>query len=204
MKYIITESQYRKLIVEETSGIDDFMKRIIETYPTTEDYSDKIKSFIENSGCKKIEVSKFKYPALGLALHNGVLFNESIFKQELPYFLFVVFHEIAHQYQYKKYGAEKMYEYYIGEIDLKEAAQAMKNIEIIADELATRKIREFKKLGLINNNEHSDFGNGVYKKIPLIHFAKLIESSRNEIKKVGYKDFDTISDVFYNMVKVNT
>jgi hypothetical protein len=53
MKYIITESQYRKLIVEETSGIDDFMKRIIETYPTTEDYSDKIKSFIENSGCKK-------------------------------------------------------------------------------------------------------------------------------------------------------
>ena len=204
MKYIITESQYHKLIVEQTSGIDDFMKRIIETYPTTKDYSDKIKSFIENSGCKKIEVSKFKYPALGLALHNGVLFNESIFKQELPYFLFVVFHEIAHQYQYKKYGAEKMYEYYIGEIDLKEAAQAMKNIEIIADELATRKIREFKKLGLINNNEHPDFGNGVYKKIPLIHFAKLIESSRNEIKKVGYKDFDTISDVFYNMVKVNT
>jgi hypothetical protein len=202
MKYILTESQYRKLIVEETSGIDDFMQRIIETYPETKEYSDKIKSFIENSGCKKIEVSKFKYPALGMALHNGVLFNEQIFNQNLPMFLFIVFHEIAHQYQYKKYGAEKMYEYYIGEIDLKEAAEAMKKIEIIADELANRKVREFEKMGLIKSDERRY--HSVYKNIPISHFERLIDASRKEIKKVGYKDFDTISDVFYNMVKVNS
>jgi hypothetical protein len=205
MKIILSETQYSSLILEQTSGIDDFMRRVIETYPETKDYSDKIKSFIENSGCKKIEVAKFKYPALGLALHNGVLFNETIFKQGLRHFLFVVFHEIAHQYQYKKYGAEKMYEFYNGEINLTEAAQAMKNIEIIADEFATRKIREFDKMGLIKDHiPQQYFPKGVYKNTPIQHFEKLIELSRNEIKKVGYKDFDTISDVFYNMVKVNS
>lgn len=202
MKIILTESQYDNLIVEQTSGIDDFMQKIIDRYPKTKEYSDKIKSFIENSGCKKIEVAKFKYPALGLALHNGVLFNENIFGQNLPMFLFVIFHEIAHQYQYKKYGAEKMYEYYIGEIDLKDAAEAMKKIEIIADEFANRKVREFVKMGLIGSNEFRF--PGMYKNVPVSHFEKLIEASRNEIKKVGYKDFNTISDVFYNMVKVNS
>lgn len=202
MKIILTESQYRKLIVEQTSGIDDFMQRIIETYPETKEYSDKIKSFIENSGCKKIEVSKFKYPALGLALHNGVLFNEQIFNQNLPMFLFVISHEIAHQYQYKKYGAEKMYEYYIGEVDLREAAEAMKKVEIIADEFADRKVREFEKMGLVKSNERRY--HSVYKNTPISYFEKLLEAAKKEIKKVGYKGFDTISDVFYNMVKVNS
>ena len=115
------------LLNEETAGIDDFIQKIIATYPETENFIDKIKSFIEDSNCKKIEVARFKYPALGLALHNGVLFNKTIFNQTLSNFLFIIFHEIAHQYQYKKYGDDKMYEFYLGDIDVKEAAIDEKN-----------------------------------------------------------------------------
>jgi hypothetical protein len=119
----------KRVLREETQGIEQFLIQVMETYPETEGFIDNIESFIKNSNCKKIEVAMFKYPALGLAVHNGVLFNEVIFKQQLPDFLFIIFHEIAHQYQYKKYGDEKMYEFYLDETDVKEAAIAMKKIE---------------------------------------------------------------------------
>jgi hypothetical protein len=200
MRYIITESQYR-LLTEETSGVDDFIGQMVEKYPEVEGYSNQIKSFIENSGCHKIEVASFKYPAMGLALHNGVLFNKMIFYQTLPKFLFVLFHEIAHQYQYKKYGAEKMYEFYLGDLDVNDTAESMKKIEIIADEFALRKVREFAKIGLIDVKDSNL--PAVYKTIPINHFVRLITQSRDEIKRKGITDFDGVSETFYNMVKVN-
>lgn len=200
MRYIITESQYQ-LLTEETSGVDDFIGQMVEKYPEVEGYSNQIKSFIENSGCHKIEVASFKYPAMGLALHNGVLFNKMIFYQTLPKFLFVLFHEIAHQYQYKKYGAEKMYEFYLGDLDVNDAAESMKKIEIIADEFALRKVREFAKIGLIDVKDSNL--PAVYKTIPINHFVRLITQSRDEIKRKGITDFDGVSETFYNMVKVN-
>jgi len=191
------------LITENTEGIDSFIDKVISTYPDTKDYVDNIKSFIENSNCKKVSVSKFKYPALGLALHNGVVFNEMIFQNTLPNFLFILCHEMAHQYQYKKYGDDKMYEFYTGDIDVKDAAIAMKEIELIADEFAARKVREFAKLGLIKSNDnvmYKDF----YKKVPLIHFEKLISQTKDKIKESGVTDFDGIVTIFYNMLQINT
>lgn len=191
-----------RILKEETEGIDSFLKRIVDKYPETEHYIGKIKSFIENSNCKKVEVARFKYPALGLAVHNGVLFNEAIFYQSLPNFLFIIFHEMAHQYQYKKYGDDKMYEFYIGDIDVKDAAVAMKQIEITADEFATRKVREFVKLGLIPQANAPALS--VYKNIPLSHFERLISKSKEEIKSKNLTDFEDIANMFYNMVKINS
>jgi hypothetical protein len=192
----------RRVLKEETKGITPFVNRILSTYPETKPFIDKIREFIENSNCKKVEVSKFKYPALGLALHNGVLFNETIFYENLPSFLFIIFHEIAHQYQYKKYGDDKMYEFYLGDIDVKDAAIAMKEIELTADEFATRKVREFVKLGLINGNQSAI--KSFYKNIPLSHFESLISQTKEKIKQMGATDFDGIATIFYNMVKVNS
>ena len=190
------------LITEETANIDSFLNKIMDRYPQTEKFIDDIKSFIENSNCKKVEVAKFKYPALGLAVHNGVLFNEVVFNQPLPNFLFIIFHEIAHQYQYKKYGDDKMYEFYLGEIDVKDAAIAMKEIEMIADEFASRKVREFVKLGFISQPNNSALSQD--KNVPLRHFEALISQTKQTIKDKGVSSFDDIADIFYNMIKVNS
>jgi hypothetical protein len=190
------------LITEETANIDSFLNKIMARYPQTEKFIGDIKSFIENSDCKKVEVAKFKYPALGLAVHNGVLFNEVVFNQPLPNFLFIIFHEIAHQYQYKKYGDDKMYEFYLGEIDVKDAAIAMKEIEMIADEFASRKVREFVKLGFISQPNNSALLQ--YKNVPLPHFEALISQTKQTIKDKGVSSFDDIADIFYNMIKVNS
>ena len=192
----------KRVLKEETQGIEQFLIQVMETYPETEGFIDNIESFIKNSNCKKIEVAAFKYPALGLAVHNGVLFNQLIFKQQLPDFLFIIFHEIAHQYQYKKYGGEKMYEFYLDETDVKEAAIAMKKIEIIAEEFANRKVREFVKLGFINAPNRKTLS--MYKDVPLNHFERLISQTKDTIRSKNVSSFDEIADIFYNMIKVNT
>ena len=202
MKANMIQETIKRVLREETQGIEQFLIQVMETYPETEGFINNIESFIKNSNCKKIEVAMFKYPALGLAVHNGVLFNEVIFKQQLPDFLFIIFHEIAHQYQYKKYGDEKMYEFYLDETDVKEAAIAMKKIEIIADEFANRKVREFVKLGFINVPNRKTLS--MYKDIPLNHFERLISQTKDTIRSKNVSSFDEIADIFYNMIKVNT
>jgi hypothetical protein len=200
--YVNLQENIRRILMEETQGIESFLTQIMETYPNTERFIDDIETFIKNSNCKKIEIAKFKYPALGLAVHNGVLFNEVIFKQELPDFLFIIFHEIAHQYQYKKYGDDKMYEFYLDETDVKDAAIEMKKIEITADEFANRKVREFVKLGFISATNGKTVS--AYKDVPLSHFERLITQTKDMIKLKNVSGFNEIADLFYNIMKVNT
>jgi hypothetical protein len=95
-----------------------------------------------------------------------------------------------------------MYECYLGEIDVKEAAQTMKEIEIIADEFATRKVREFIKLGLISKEDVRGVGS-IYHKVPLTHFENLISQTRNKLREKNEITFDDITNYFYNMLKAN-
>ena len=82
-----------------------------------------------------------------------------------------------------------------------EIDSSMKKIEIIADEFALRKVREFAKIGLIDVKDSNL--PAVYKTIPINHFVRLITQSRDDIKRKGITDFDGVSETFYNMVKVN-
>jgi len=201
MKILINESQF-KLLNEDTNGLDDLIDDILYKYPETKTHIDEIKNFIINSGCQNISVEKLNNPAIkGLALHDKVVLNTSIFNDniKLPDFLFVLFHEIAHQYQYKKYGEEKMYEVYIGDLSMDDAAEWMKGVEIVADEFATRKVRQFVKLGLINSDVK--LPKGFYKNVGLTPFINLISNVRSEIKNKNIKNKSEISQLFYNMVK---
>mgnify|MGYP003352944959 CR=1 FL=1 len=68
------------LLNENTEGKDEFIQKILSKYPETEKFISFIENFIDKSNCKKIETAKFKFPAMGIALHDGVVFNEVIFK----------------------------------------------------------------------------------------------------------------------------
>ena len=107
----LTESDLGKLvrqvINEETTNLVDFVETLKSTYEMSDELTDFVVDFIEKSNCQKIEFANFKYYALGVALHNGVLINNVVLNRSLEFALFVIFHEVAHQYQYKKYGEEK-------------------------------------------------------------------------------------------------
>jgi len=197
MKIIIDKKQYTRLINEGTT-VDEFMELIVSRFPETKNYIPKIKEFIDKSGCKRIETFKMKQ-GLVLSLHDRVVISDLAFSNPLSMFLFILFHEIAHQYQYKKYGDDKMYEYYINEISITEAAEFMKNVEIVADEFATRKVREFIKLGLINKSDN--MFKSFYKKITIYHFVTLLSTIKKMIKSKNLKNSEEISELLYNWIK---
>ena len=196
-----TISKGRRILKENVQGIDEFINYIVDYYPKFKPFSDKLREFIEKSGCQKIEFAGFRYPASGAALHDGVLINSNMLNQGINMLLFVIFHEIAHQYQYKKYGAEAMYKVYSDDMDVNEAAKLMHDIELVADEFATRKVREFVKLGAIDSKFVSP---QVYKNVPIQRLVGMIEGFRktlNDKFPEGNVSHEKLSEVFYNMIK---
>jgi hypothetical protein len=200
MKIILTEEQLSRILKEEMEGIDSFLDIIVSKFPQMENHKDIIKNFLNKSNCKKVSFGTMN-GAAGISTHDGVLFNQSILNMDLSYFLFVIFHEVAHQYQYKKYGEEKMYEFYYDKISTKEAAKLMKDVELIADNLADRKIKECANLGIIKYKDHK-----IYNTIPLSHFEHMIGTIKQKMKDNNVKSYDDIVRMVYNFVnaKINT
>jgi len=197
MKILLTESQFN-LLMEMTSGLEDFMSTVINKYPEVEEFRDELEKFIVDSDCGKLTIEPMKL-GLGVSLSDRCIISTQALNFDLPNFLFVLFHEIAHQYQYKKYGMEKMYEVYIGNLSMEECAKWMKDVEIVADEFATRKVRQFIKLGYID--DENDILKAFYKNVPESHFIALISKIKNMIKKNRIKSPEEISELIYNWIK---
>jgi len=189
---------FKTLINEETDGVTIFLNKIQAEYDISDSLYTELMEFIEKSNCKKIEFAKFNYPALGLALHNGVLINSNMIGDNLSFLIFVIFHEIAHQFQFKKYGDKIMYGVYSGDVSIDEAAKFMKHTEEVADEFAMRKIRELQKKGLIDNNYRA---NSPYRNISVQSIKSMIIRFREELERKDITSPNDISKYFYNMVK---
>jgi hypothetical protein len=194
------QEQIRKILKEETEGINLFMNQIESKFQISDELRDLLIDFINRSECKNIEFANFKMGALGLALHTGVLINKNILNSNLETLLFVIFHEIAHQYQFKKYGEDKMYECYIGELSIDDAARFMKNTEEVADDFAARKIREIQKKDLIRKSYTPP---SMYKNVPITQIKSMVNNYIEQMKSKNITTPDKVSEYFYNMVKSN-
>lgn len=200
----------KKILNEQVEGIDQFISEIIEQYPIFDYYpewSEKLKSDIEKSGCQKIEFTEFSdefNSAAGAAYSNGVLINKRLLRDRLGFLLFCVFHELAHQYQFRKYGAEVLYDMYNDEKNIDEAAKYLYNIEIIADEFGARKVREYVKIGVIGKFYVAP---KIYKNIPISVLVGFIKDTREKIKQEypdGTITKEQISELIYNTIKSKT
>lgn len=181
-----------------TEGIETFIDTIDLQYEISDEIREFLFDFISNSGCKKIEFANFKMGVMGIALHNGVMINKMILSRNLEFLLFVIFHEIAHQYQFKKYGKDIMYNCYLGDISIDEAAKFMKETEEVADGLAGRKIRELQRNGLIDNNFSSP---QFYKNVPITSIKGMVNNYREQMREQNITSPNKVSEFFYNMVK---
>jgi hypothetical protein len=122
-------------------------------------------------------------------------------KRDFTYFLYVLFHEIAHQYQYKKYGIDKIYDTYTGDISVEEGAKFMKYVENVADEFAIRKLREIEALhgNQIKLNVKSI--SKVYENVSVSQFVTLINQIIKIINDSNYKSKIDITEILYNHIK---
>ena len=186
-----------RILKENTKRLDPFIDEILSVHKMSNELIDFIKKFIEESNCKRIDFSKFKMGVMGVALETGVLINKTALNQPLPFLLFLIFHEITHQYQFKKYGDKVMYDCYIGNVSEIEGAEFMKHTEEVADDLASRKIRELQKLGLIG--EYTPIQ--MYKNLPIEQIKMMVNHFRNEMRIKNIQSPKKVSEYFYNIVK---
>ena len=187
----------KKILKEETEGIDSFLDEISSKHNMSDELKDFVKQFIEESDCKRINFSRFKMGVMGLALESGVLINSVALNHPLPFLLFLIFHEVAHQYQFKKYGEDVMYDCYLGEISEREAAEFMKHTEEVADDFAFRKIRQLQKLNLIGPYTPPQ----MYKNVPIQQITMMVNNYREDMIRKNIDSPKKVSEYFYNMVK---
>jgi hypothetical protein len=191
------QESIRKVLKEETEGIDSFLDEINSKHNMSDELKDFVKQFIEESDCKRINFSRFKMGVMGLALESGVLINSVALNHPLPFLLFLIFHEVAHQYQFKKYGEDVMYDCYLGEISERDAAEFMKHTEEVADDFASRKIRQLQKLNLIGPYTPPQ----MYKNVPIQQITMMINNYREDMRRKNIDSPKKVSEYFYNMVK---
>ena len=188
-----------RIINEEVQGIDHFLNQIFAEYPNS--MSDEIKEFliksINESGCKNIRFAEFKFPAEGVAVHDGVTISVKTLNYPLEKLLFIIFHEIAHQYQFKKYGDDVMYNCYLGDISIDEAADFMINAEKVADEFAERKIRELQNKGILRA---SYIPVSPSKVNPPQLIKNMLSQLRQAIKMNNINSKEKLTEFLYNMI----
>jgi len=131
--------------------MNDEIDELIEVKSKINDeLKSEIQRVFDETGTKNIKFDTFKIPALGLSTPDGVILTKNLLLgTDFYHFLFVLFHELAHQYQYKKYGNKAMLDIYFDEMSLDDAAKFMLNVEHVADEYAVRKLKQIIRKGLI-------------------------------------------------------
>jgi hypothetical protein len=197
----LLENAYASIYGDKsTEGLPGFLYHLTDKYPNlNEELVSKIKEFINNSGCPKIEIKPTKY-GLGVCLSNVVIINPSVLNFSLEQCLYTIFHEIAHQYQYKKYK-DKIENLFIvgGENEVKEdeAAIQLKKIELVADKLAIAKCNELVKLGLDPSKIRKT---GFYTNYTHQQFLDYLNQFRGVLKRKGIKDTKKVAEYFYNYI----
>jgi hypothetical protein len=205
MKRIIklTESDLtklvRRIILESTEGLDEFLETLKTELKLSDELIDEVKTIFEKTDCQKVSFEILS-GADGLAVHNKLVINPQILKKYNPtQALFIIFHELAHQYQFKKYGAEKMMGLYLNEVPLDDAAEAMAKYEAVADEFGVRKVRELQQKGLLDS-KHSPL-KGYGNNPSAFRFKYMLRTIRTELNRSGVDNIDKAAEYIYNMVK---
>lgn len=209
MKVILNEEQYSRLLLEDVQGIDEFMDELSLYYRRLKpEHLAKIKFDIGSSGCEKVEFSPFSKEFTvgnnspsGLSLPHGVMLNVKTLDYPLPIMIYILFHEIGHQYQYKKYGEEFAFKLYRNDADIDESIQQLKQIETTADQFGIRKCREYLKLGIIDRDLMSG-QKGAYDNIKREVFEEYINKFKNKIVEMGVNTPDEIGTMMYNWIKL--
>jgi hypothetical protein len=97
------------------------------------------------------------------------------------------------------YSEEIMYSVYVGDTTIQEAAEFMRKTELVADEFARKKVKEFVKLGFIPKEEATF--EGMYKNVTTHQLMGMISQFRNVIRQGRITEPSEVSEFFYNMVK---
>jgi len=192
------------LINEETksvTGLDKLIEQIKSRYPLSPELTREIKKFVIECNIKHIETQPMTF-ALGAALLDRVIINQAVLQYPLAKLLYVIFHECAHQYQYKKHGHTKMFKYFNNQLSEQEAVKFLRWKETIADNYAISKLKSIKKL-VPDSEFKTQSLYPMYKGISDQSLLSWIRTAKSKLKEKNEINPEEISSVIYNFILPN-
>ena len=169
----------------------------IEQLFTREDllpYKASIEEFINKSECESIIFDELDPKCGGISTPDECIISTIILQFPKEILLYILFHEIAHQYQYKKWGKNLMMDAYTA-LPIEDAAKNLLYIESIADRLAMLKLRS-----IIGNDNIPPYR--YYGCENLEFFKEYISNLRNSIEKQNASDIESINEIIYLKYKI--
>lgn len=183
-----------------TKGIAKFISTISKFRPDIKKSALKdIESFIMASKCLNIKFEDLSEKAAGISKTDECIISTIVFRFPTEYMLYMILHEISHQYQYKKYGKNLVLDVYLNNTPLQIATEKLLYIEKIADRLALMKMKQIFK----NNNVISKI-NPVPRYLNMTDLTKMKEhvlSMREDVANLNLKTIEEINNHLYKKVK---
>lgn len=180
------------------NGIKKFISTISNTGIKKSVLKD-VEQFIVNSECHLIRFENLSEKAAGISKTDECIISTIVFRFPMEYMLYMILHEISHQYQYKKYGKNLVLDVYLNKTTLQEATEKLLVIEKVADRLALMKMRQILK----KNNIFSEI-NPVPRYLNMTDLTKMkehVQSMRDDVIKFNLTTIEEINNHLYDKIK---
>lgn len=179
-------------------GLNVFIETLKNKYAKHLNVIEDLKDFIIRSGCKAIEFDTL-YGASGISKTDKCVIADKILNNRIEDALYVILHEISHQYQYMKYGKNVMWDAYKSKIDIEEAVDLLMNIELVADRLAILKTNDLlKSNGVENYSKITPF----YPNVSRSFFKSHLERLRKSIKDKQIDSIEGVNNMMHDGLKI--
>ena len=200
-RLIRTILETRRSDNETVRGLNIFLSQINKTFPDIpSDMLLDVKDFIDASRCPEIVFEPLHGGALGISLSDKCVISTSALGRTLYHALYVVFHEVAHQYQYSKHGEKFVQDLYNDQMSIEDAAELLIKVELTADRYAINKVKQLYAKYMPNTRIilHS-----LYKNAGKQFIATHLQQVRDMAKSSGLTDIEDINQMIYNTVKAD-
>lgn len=148
-----------------------------------------IQDFIKSSGCKDFKFLPLNPITGGISAPNYCIISTNLNHIPLNVYLYIILHEIAHQFQYKKYGNNVALPVY-DSTPIEESLTILLFLEGQADRLAIKKLKE------LNKKHNLNLEIPRYRYFGMVDTSKLktyIGEIKQEVSKYNLKDIELIN-----------
>lgn len=166
-----------------------------------EEFFEDLEDFIIKSGCVSIRFEHMSLKAMGISKPEECVISYKVLDLPTDYILYIILHEIAHQYQYKKYGKDLALEIYRSNTSIDEAIESLLYFEQSADRFALMKLNS-----IVKKNNTKIIVNITPRYLNLNNFnyiRKYIQMVRNEVVNKNYTTIESINEFLHNRIRLN-
>jgi len=193
-------AEARRAPEQRVEGLNDFIAQIDDAKGAKVSYDllMDLMDIIDKSGCPKIAFEELT-GALGISKTDACIVSDTVIGLALPRMLYIILHEVAHQFQYTKHGEDFAQNIYFGTNTPVESGKELLKIENTADRYAIRMTRY---LLVKHDIPYSKFDLiGAYSNYTPAGISHYINNLRNQIKNLKLKNITEVNALIYNMVR---